>query len=304
MKKLPLIDLSMMETGHRPELVKDIRRAAEEIGFFLVSDTGIDTGLVKSMFFHAKKFFNRPHCEKNQYRSVEDNQGWIPTGQEILDPGMPGDIKESFTMCDIDRTSQLLTYWPEISFRDSSLSFYRGAYALSMSLLMLLAEGLQLPANWFLAAHDSADNPSALRLLHYPRVDGCVPSGSLGAGAHTDYGSITLLWQDYAGGLEIMDRQGEWLEVKPQGQNIVVVNIGDLMQRWTNDVLRSTPHRVQPRLNSRDRYSIAFFCNPDKSAEISVAPTCIEPARCARYQAIYAGEYIGHKLASTTVERV
>jgi isopenicillin N synthase-like dioxygenase len=295
---IPVFDMRALEGDTRAAAVREIRRAAEEVGFFAISHAGVHPSSVEGAFAAARRFFDLPrwHKEAWRYRSTELNHGWVAAGQEALDPAMPADLKESFTMRNVAHTIARAELWPDAPFRDAAYALYREAQSLSQRVLIALAEGLELPANWFLGAH-SGENQT-LRLLHYPYCETPVAEGQLGAGAHTDYGSITLLWQDDAGGLEVMARDGTWMAVEPHPE-AVVVNIGDLMQRWTNDVLRSTRHRVQPRMNNDDRYSIAFFCDPDDAAEISVAPTCIAPGETARYPSIRAGDHISAKLAAT-----
>ena len=295
---IPVFDLRALEGDARMAMVRDIRRAAEEVGFFGVTHTGVPPTAVDGAFAAARRFFDLPrwHKEAWRYRSTELNHGWVSAGQEALDPSKPADRKESFTMRNVARTIARAELWPDAPFRDAAYALYRDAQSLSQRLLIALAEGLALPANWFLPAHTGENQ--TLRLLHYPYEETPVAEGQLGAGAHTDYGSITLLWQDAAGGLEVMGRDGAWLAVAPRPET-VIVNIGDLMQRWTNDVLRSTLHRVQPRTDGSDRYSIAFFCDPDDNAEICVAPTCIAPGEVARYPSIRAGDHISAKLSAT-----
>ncbi|MEJ2655145.1 MAG: 2OG-Fe(II) oxygenase family protein [Acidihalobacter sp.] len=297
-RTIPVFDLRALEGDARMAMVRDIRRAAEEVGFFCVTHTGVHPAAVDGAFAAARRFFDLPRRRKEawRYRSTELNHGWVAAGQEALDPSSPADLKESFTMRNVAHTIARTELWPDAPFRDAACALYRDAQSLSQRLLIALAEGLELPANWFLPAHTGENQ--TLRLLHYPYQEAPVAEGQLGAGAHTDYGSITLLWQDDAGGLEVMGHDGAWLAVEPRPE-AVIVNIGDLMQRWTNDVLRSTLHRVQPRADDSDRYSIAFFCDPDDDVEISVAPTCIAPGEVARYPAIRAGDHISAKLAAT-----
>ena len=141
-----------------------------------------------------------------------------------------------------------------------------------------------------------------MRLLHYPPLpEGYTPQdGENRAGAHTDYGSITLLFQDDAGGLEVRTRAGEWLAATPI-PGTVVVNTGDLMHRWTNHVFCSTPHRVNvpPQAQHRDRFSIAFFCHPNKDAEIACIDTCASADNPARYAPISAGDHLLQRLNAT-----
>ena len=123
-------------------------------------------------------------------------------------------------------------------------------------------------------------------------------SAQLGAGAHTDYGSITLLFQDEVGGLELLRADRTWQQAPPV-RGAAVINTGDLMERWTNGRFRSTVHRVRPISGSQDRYSIALFVDPDAAVEVECFQSCISAERPARYPRITAGEHIRRKIAAT-----
>jgi isopenicillin N synthase-like dioxygenase len=160
----------------------------------------------------------------------------------------------------------------------------------------VLAACLGLPANFFAQRHRGEN--VTLRFLHYPA--GLVPrsDAQLGAGAHTDYGSITLLFQDEIGGLEVLGADGAWQPAAPV-PDAALINTGDLMEHWTNGLFRSTLHRVRPISGSRDRYSIALFVDPDAAVEIECVESCVGPERPARYPPTTAGEHIRRKIAAT-----
>ena len=135
-----------------------------------------------------------------------------------------------------------------------------------------------------------------LRLLHYPPVEN-PKEGQLGAGAHTDYGTLTVLFQDDAGGLEVQNLEGEWVEAPPI-PGTVVINTGDLVARWSNDRFKSTPHRVVPRpaAMKNGRLSIAFFSDPDPDVVIEAIPSCVSEENPAKYPPITAGDYIAERI--------
>jgi isopenicillin N synthase-like dioxygenase len=135
-------------------------------------------------------------------------------------------------------------------------------------------------------------------LLHYPAGTPAASPAQLGAGAHTDYGSITLLHQDEVGGLEVRGADGHW-HPAPAVPGALLVNTGDLMQRWTNDHFRSTVHRVRPIGGLTDRYSIAFFVDPDSDVRVECIEGCKTEDRPARYPTITAGEHIQAKIAAS-----
>jgi isopenicillin N synthase-like dioxygenase len=185
--------------------------------------------------------------------------------------------------------------WPSEAFRDTALALYEATLSAAHRLLNVLAAGLALPTDYFTPLHRGEN--VTLRFLHYPANLEVKAPTQLGAGAHTDYGSITLLFQD-VGGLEVRDANGEW-RFAPPVADAVVINTGDLMERWTNGRFRSTVHRVRPIRGDRARYSIALFVDPDSAVEVTCIPSCIGPDNPARYPAITAGEHLRQKIAAT-----
>jgi isopenicillin N synthase-like dioxygenase len=142
---------------------------------------------------------------------------------------------------------------------------------------------------------------ATLRLLHYPPQPPTADEGQIGASEHTDYGNITLLMTDGVGGLEVRRRDGVWIAA-PSIPGAFVCNIGDCLMRWSNDVYVSTPHRVANR-GGRERYSIAYFLDPNPDAEIAALPTCVSPEHPARYPAIAAADYLRQRLDATYGKR-
>ena len=168
-----------------------------------------------------------------------------------------------------------LNAWPSLpGFRETLLAYYDACAGLGARLHRAFACDLGLEPDYF---DDKFDRPMAtLRLLHYP----ALPRGSeprTGAGAHTDYGNLTLLATDDVGGLEVHARDGQWIEA-PVVPGAFIVNIGDCLMRWTNDIYVSTPHRVVNR-SARERYSIAFFFDPNPDAIVETIPSCLRGRR-------------------------
>ena len=137
---------------------------------------------------------------------------------------------------------------------------------------------------------------ATLRLLHYPASPSAAAAPT-GAGAHTDYGNLTLLATDDVGGLEVRTRAGQWIEA-PVVPGAFVVNIGDCLMRWANDVYVSTPHRVVNR-SVRERYSIAFFFDPNPDAIVETIPSCVQEGEVTRYPTILAADYLKMRLAAS-----
>ena len=186
--------------------------------------------------------------------------------------------------------------WPDIGgFRDTMLVYFGACHDLGRSLHRAFALDLGLAPGFF---EDKLDRPmAALRLLHYPEAPARPEAGQLGAGEHTDYGCVTLLATDGVGGLEVRTRAGEWLKA-PRSSGAFVCNIGDCLMRWTNDIYVSTPHRVVSP-SGRERYSIAFFLDPNPDADIACLPGCASAARPARYAPIRGDAFLLSRLSPT-----
>jgi isopenicillin N synthase-like dioxygenase len=172
------------------------------------------------------------------------------------------------------------------------MALYSASLAASYRVMRIMAAGLALPLEFFTERHRGQN--LTLRYLHYPAGLAVESAAQLGAGAHTDYGSITLLYQDDVGGLELLGSDAHWHPAPPV-PDALLVNIGDLMQRWTNDCFVSTLHRVRPIGGQTDRYSIAFFVDPDTDVQVECIASCTGAHRPARYAAISAGEHINAK---------
>jgi isopenicillin N synthase-like dioxygenase len=232
-----------------------------------------------------------------------NNRGYAGLESESLDPGALADAKEAYNMGrdpepgDPDDTglpSLGANQWPEIvGFRETMLDYYGVMRRLCERLHVAFAIDLGLAPDHF--AH-SIDRPLAtLRLLRYP--PGVHNDPRPGAGAHTDYGNLTILSQDMTGGLEVRTRDGRWIEATPVAGTFVC-NIGDCLMRWSNDIYKSTPHRVT-NLSGRLRYSVAFFFDPNADALIACLPTCATPDNPPRYAPILAADYLRERLDAT-----
>ena len=291
---LPVIDISR----DRADVSRRMHEALHETGFMYVVGHDIDSALLARAFESASHFFARPLADKRSiaYTDSTANFGFQGIEGERLDPLNAPDLKEAFTMRNALAAAPDPDRWPDENFRSDALELFARALATAHTLLTLLAESLQLPPDYFTPLHRGEN--VTLRFLHYPAN---LPSRSetqLGAGEHTDYGSITLLFQKDVGGLEVRDRSGQWRFAPPMA-NAIVINTGDLMERWTNGHFRSTAHRVRPIAGSRDRYSIALFVDPDSAVQVECIPSCIKPGMPARFPVITAGEHLRQKIEAT-----
>jgi isopenicillin N synthase-like dioxygenase len=297
---IPIIDIA----GFRPDAASAARisaavhEALSERGFMYVKGHGLDAALIARAFAIASHFFASAPARKAAfaYGSVDANFGFQGIEGESLDPTTKPDLKEAFTMRNARAWATQTDRWPDPEFRDMALELYDAALSAAYRILGILAMSLKLPPDFFAERH-LGENVT-LRFLHYPANLPRRSKDQLGAGAHTDYGSITLLFQDDVGGLEVLGADGVW-RFAPPVTDAVVINTGDLMERWTNGRFRSTTHRVKPIAGDRDRYSIALFVDPDSAVSVECIESCIAPGDAARYPPVTAGEHIRQKIQAT-----
>jgi len=297
MKALPLIDLSAEPAE---ALARRIDAALREAGFFAVTGHGVTDAVVAAAFDAGHRFFALPEATKSRWHIDRWplRRGFDPIGWQALDPTQPPDAKESFyTGVEANGPNQ----WPD----EAQLPGFRAgieAYAAAMDVLArrlmgLFELALALPRGHFDAfmRHPTCTT----RLLHYPPQPAVAAPGQIGCGAHTDWGALTLLAQDDAGGLQVQTAEG-WIDVPPT-PGALVVNVGDMTQRWTNDRWPSTMHRVINRHSGRDRWSIAYFFDLDAEAAIVPLASCVDETNPARYGPITAGEHLAEMYRRTTV---
>jgi isopenicillin N synthase-like dioxygenase len=308
---IPIIDISDLISGKRQNIsiaTGAIGRACRQIGFFYVTGHGVPQSLMEQTMLASKAFFAAPLAVKEAVRfsASTGNRGYIPMRGEALDPSKPADLKEAFNI-GLDLAPgdpeiiakarfRTLNLWPEIGgFRETSLAYFNAAWSLGRKLHQPFASDLGMPPSYF---EDKLDRPLAtLRLLHYPSAPAKAEAGQMGAGEHTDYGCVTLLLTDDVGGLEVRTRDGHWIKA-PYVPGAFICNIGDCLMRWTNDIYVSTPHRVvNPQ--GRERYSIAFFLDPNPDAIVACLPTCISAERPAKYLPIRGDDYLQSRLDPT-----
>ena len=311
-KEIPLIDLSgtgTLRLEDRLATAREIHIACRDTGFFYVANHGVPNEKVARVFSAAKDFFDLPLDKRMALHMKQSvaSAGYEPMGAQILDSQdasqekAPPDLKESYySGLDLPDDHPLAlkrirnyghNQWPQDlpDFRLAMTDYYSEMLTLGRRILSLLALSLNLPEDWFEPAFAS---PSAnLRLIKYPPQPGKAATNQIGAGAHTDWGGITILAQDQSGGLEVRNVAGDWVEAPPIA-DAFVINLGDLMARWTNGVYASNMHRVKNNRSGGDRYSIPFFLSPNPESVIDALPGCIGDEMPRKFAPCTAAEHM------------
>jgi isopenicillin N synthase-like dioxygenase len=294
--EIPVIDIS----AGLATVAAAIRRASTEVGFFYVSGHGVPTDVVEAAYNVSHRFFGRPEADKQQVKIDSRHRGFLTVGEAKMYEGARPDLKESFIFGldlpesdpDVRAGKKLMgpNRWPaDMPEMKAALDRYYSAIdGVGRVLLRAIAVSLDLPETFFV---DRYRKPlSRGSIIYYPPQPPDLGAKQFGVSAHTDYGCLTILSQDSNGGLQVRNRAGEWIAAPPI-PGTFVINIGDLLARWTNDVFTSTPHRVV-NTSGRARYSIAVFFDPDYDTNIEVLPACVAPGTAPAYPPVSCGDYI------------
>lgn len=306
---IPLIDISPLsspDAAARSAVAAQIGAACRDVGFFAIVGHGVAPSLVDTAFAQSARLFALPVEAKREMAIAKlgSNRGYVGLGVEALDEKTAADHKEAFNLIWTDERTRLANAWPPLQgFRVVVQAYFDALLTVGDRLHRAFALDLGLPEDFFA---DKIDRPLAtLRLLRYPApaISGIAAEfapteteSRLGAGAHTDYGNVTLLATDGVAGLQVRRRDGAWIDV-PATPGAFVCNIGDCLMRWTNDIYASTPHRVQKPV--AERYSIALFIDPNPDAVVSAIPSCVAPGEAPRYAPITTHDYLQQRFAAT-----
>jgi isopenicillin N synthase-like dioxygenase len=310
--RIPVIDLAGTFTAdaaaHRA-IAWEMHKACRETGFFYVANHGLPAALIAKQFEWARRFFDLPLERKLAIHMTKSPTfvGYEPLGVQVTDSqdprvkASPPDLKEAFFIGseiadDHPYAGKAIrgygyNQWPDDlpGFREDVLAYHAAISDLSMRVVRLLALSLDLSADFFAPMFDMPN--TTLRMLKYPSQPAQAAFNQMGAGAHTDWGGVTLLVQDDAGGLEVRNADGDWIRAHPIPDTFVV-NLGDLTKRWTNGLYNSNLHRVMNNASGRDRFSIPFFFGPRPSTIIEALPTCVGADRPAQFPACTAQEHV------------
>lgn len=298
--EIPVIDIAPLADGTadaRRAVGLRMREAVERIGFFYISNHGIDERLIEDVDAVARRFFAQPLERKLELEPVDRHRGYLKMGEARMHQRALTDLKESF-IWGLDVGNDDPDYlagnrmigpnrWPPSmpQMRPLLNAYLDAAHGCARRLLQALAVSLDAPADLFVRHFTKPISRGAL--VHYPPQPPEAGEQQFGVAPHTDYGVITLLRQDSVGGLQVANRDREWVTAHPI-PGTLVINSGDLLGRWTNDTFRSTPHRVV-NSSGRERLSIAVFVDPEHDTPI-VPVTA--PGVAAKYPPVSCGEYI------------
>lgn len=300
--EIPVIDISALRASEGrglAEVADALTRAAVDPGFFYVCNHGVPASVLASTRAVAERFFALPLEEKLRVRVENYHRGFVSVGQAKMYDGAQPDLKESFVYglearpgrdpCAADNPLLRANRWPQRpeGFRAALETFFDAMSSCALSLMQAFAVAMGRPPACFI---ERTGRPvSRGSLVYYPAQQSKGDGERFGVAPHTDFGCLTLLEQDDVGGLEVLARTGDWVTAYPV-QGTLVVNVGDLLARWTNDVFRSTPHRVVNR-SGRSRLTLALFFDPDFDTLIDPR-SVVGTSTGIHYPPVTCGEYI------------
>ena len=325
---IPTVDLAAFVDGNneeRRQIAEHVDGICRSIGFLIIENHGVSRDISDTAWSVARRFFDLPLAEKLASQPLESGspRGYFPIEQESLAKTQgidtPPDPKECYSSGPLsppgghspDENFDFFygpNLWPAnpAEFGQAWVDYYGAMEQLGSQIMQMLAMALRLNENYFVDFH--THHVGALRALNYPEVADELQSGQQRAGAHSDYGSLTILKPDpLVGGLEVQQSSGNWISA-PTVEDGFIVNIGDLLARWTNDRWVSTMHRVTDSARhsgrpAQRRQSIAYFMNPNYDAKIDTIPTCLKSGETTKYPSVLAGQYLVEKFGSAIQQR-
>lgn len=296
---IPVIDLAALFTDRAglEKVAADMLSASESIGFFYVRNHGVPQGLIDRMVAEAFAFFRRPAQDKRSVLVSAQHRGFIPIGEAKMYASARPDLKESFIWgLDVPpedpevvsgRSLLAPNRWPQFQpgLRIACNAYFEACHGVAWRMMQAFAVALGIEEDYFVRC--IAKPVSRGAAVYYPSQPPEMGQEQFGVAPHTDYGCLTFVYQANVGGLEVYGRSREWV-LAHRIEGSFVVNVGDLLARWTNDRFRSTPHRVVNR-SGEERLSLALFVDPDNDTLIE--PVC-RPGEQPLYPPVRCGDYI------------
>lgn len=307
-RTIPLVDLSSFINGDEAErtaFVKKLGEAFHKVGFVGVVNHGISKSTIDDFYKYAYEFFRLSTDVKTKYEiaGLAGQRGYTSFGKEHAKQSKVADLKEFFQIGQtVDANHPMKERYPDNvtvaetpTFAATGDDLYRAFEKAGGALLEAIGIYLDLGADYF--TPKIKEGNSILRAIHYPPITQ-EPASAIRAEQHEDINLITLLVGASAGGLQLLNKEGEWLNIVPE-EDEIVVNVGDMLQRLTNDYLKSTTHRVvnPPRdLWHTPRLSIPFFLHPKHDMDLTCLKRCVTTKNPLNYEPITAGEYLDERL--------
>lgn len=313
MTATPDIDLGPLrgdDPAARRDTLAQLYRACTETGFFYAANSGVPDDLIARVYRQSAAFHALPDTpEKRRLHKHRTPyaRGWVPPGEE------PAYEAGTVSRCaSFDLARELPPHpvrgryanlgpnlWPDLpGFRDDVYGYYLACNALGQTLFRAFAEMLELEENCF-AGRSTDQAPSTMRLLYYPASPAPLSANQRGISAHTDYECFTLMQQN-APGLQLQDRQGRWVDAPVRSRRFIVI-LGDMLERWTNGLLRATPHRVVD--TPCERYSLILFCACDRDVVVEPLAPFVSAERPARYRPVTQHGHMNQELLQAEANR-
>ncbi len=306
--ELPIIDMAALADGEAGEIAiaRQLDETFSRIGFCYFRNIGVSQDLVDGLFTASRAFHAQPEAAKRALMMNATHRGYMAPNSSVIVTSSVAQVKRPnyseslMIMHEVAESDPRYgtevhgpNQWPDLpGFRAAVEEYERAMRAFCMRLLRPMSRALGLAPDW-MDPHFGFPT-TFVRLLHYPPQAPDSPDDAFGSAPHTDYGFLTVLCQDNAGGLEVRRKDGTWLKAPPV-PGTWVVNVADMLSRWTNGRWQSTPHRVK-NLSGGDRFSCPYFFDMDMDAVVECVPTCTDAANPARFPPVRYGDYLMERL--------
>ena len=306
--ELPIIDMSRLGDGEAGEtaIAAELDKVYSTVGFCYFRNIGISQDLTGRLFAASRAFHGQSEAAKRGLAMNASHRGYMAPNSSVIVTSSVAEVKRPnyseslMLMHEVDPGDPRYgtevhgpNQWPDLpGFKDAVTAYEAAMLVFCRRLLRPMARALGLAPDWF-APH--FEQPTTfLRLLHYPPQPPDSPDDAFGSAPHTDYGFLTILCQDTAGGLEVRRKDGTWLKAPPV-PGTWVVNVADMLSRWTNGRWQSTPHRVK-NLSGGDRFSCPYFFDMSMDSTVTCVPTCTDAGNPPRHPPVRYGDYLMERL--------
>lgn len=303
---IPIVDLAAYrrgDAGARASAATAITGALETSGFFGIRNHGVDDAVIAAAFDASRAFHALPLEQKLDIRINAGHRGYMPMADQHRAEAVHANLSASF-LCGVELAADdpavvaglpmhSVNQWPGdlAGFRETMMAYHAALWQVGMMLVDLFEAALEVEDGYL--SRNFGSPMAFIRALYYPPAPEDIAEGQFGAAPHSDFGFVTILAQDDVGGLQVETPDGEWIDA-PNQPGVFLVNIGDMLMRWTNDRFRSTVHRVV-NADGTERYSMPYFFDPDFETVVECIDSCAGPDNPPRYPATSWGEYLNER---------